>query len=85
MKTIEQIKASAEYKKVMEIVRTNRLCAKRNEALTKAGYTIEHRAMGSGGVGQVRPTKKGHYRVQVSYGKSEYNYAYTVTLKGTEE
>lgn len=85
MKTIEQVKASAEYKKVMEIVHNNRLCTKRNEALINAGYTIETKAMGSGGVGQVRLTKRGQYRVQISYGTGRYNYAYCVTLKSNEQ
>lgn len=85
MKTIEQIKQSAEYKAVMEIVRNNRLCTKRNEALRNAGYTIETKAMGSGGVGQVKLTKRAQYRVQVSYGTGKYNYAYCVTLKSNEQ
>lgn len=41
------------------------------------GIEIKEIAMGSGGVGQVKITKKGEIRIQIGCGYSRHNYAQT--------
>jgi len=52
-----------------------RTVRERISELESKGFTVVYRAIGSGGVGQI----KGRY-VQISYGVSKYNYAYCVEL-----
>lgn len=56
-----------------------RLIKDRVAALKTAGYCVEPRAMGSGGVGQVRITKK-EIRVQIGCGYTRWNNAMCVIL-----
>lgn len=48
--------------------------------LENMGFTIEEKAMGSGGVGQVRTMKSGEVRIQIGCGHSRHNYAKCVIL-----
>jgi hypothetical protein len=50
---------------------------KRVEMLRSLGYVVEWRCMGSGGVGQLKLTRK-EARVQVSAGWGRFNYAFAV-------
>ena len=47
----------------------------RIEVLNQSGITVHHGPMVSGGCGQVKGNRK-----QISYGKSQFNYAYYVIL-----
>lgn len=60
-------------------IKSIRLQKDRFEALHNAGYVLEPRAMGAGGVGQIRATKK-EIRIQVGAGYTRYNQAMCVIL-----
>jgi len=64
---------------IRNITRRYRLISDRVAALNELGYNIKCAAMGSGGVGQVKETKK-EIRVQISHGVSRWNYAYCVVF-----
>ena len=76
--TTEQVKKTHAYKTIMQIVENTRRVKERIEILSDR-FHVENKAMGSGGVGQVKELKD-HFRVQVSYGIGKWNYAYCVIL-----
>lgn len=65
--------------KIKEVIKNNRLIADRENKLKEMGYTIETRAMGTGGVGQVEKLKS-ESRMQIGYGSGRYNYAKVVIM-----
>lgn len=64
---------------IRKIINENRSLKDRYLNLEAAGYSIEERHMGSGGVGQVK-TLKTETRVQIESGHGRYNYANCVIL-----
>ena len=71
---------TTDFENIEKVVRENRLVSDRVIKLREMGYTVEERAIGSGGVMQVKELKS-ETRIQVGYGKGKYNYAYAVILK----
>lgn len=69
-----------DYKKIMSVVKQNRLIADRISKLTEMGYSVSEFPMGSGGVGQIREMS-GTIRIQISYGHGRHNYAHAVELE----
>ena len=69
-----------DLKNIQKVVSDNRLVSDRVEKLIEMGYTVKECAMGSGGVMQVKELKS-ETRIQVGYGKGDYNYAYAVIIK----
>lgn len=67
-------------KQIIDVIYNHRLIEDRITILKSRGFNISYHAMGKGGIGQVRETKK-EYRVQIGYGRSIYNYAYCVVIK----
>lgn len=67
-------------KQISDVIKEYRLIEDRISALKKRGFNIGYHAMGSGGVGQVRETKK-EYHVQIGYGRGLYNYVYCVVIQ----
>lgn len=71
-KVVVEVKKSSNYKKVMSIIKSHRLISKREEAI---GFDyIEEKAMGSGGVGQLKVIN-GLVYVQIGCGHGKWNYA----------
>lgn len=60
-------------------IKEYRLIKDRKEALTIAGYVVESRPMGPGGVGQVRTTQK-EIRIQIGAAYTKWGYAMCVIL-----
>lgn len=79
-KQIKEVKESAVYKQIMQIVAENKTVSARETALHKAGFSYDTFPMGSGGVGQVK-IMSDHIRIQVSYGVGKHNYATAVIVK----
>ena len=77
---IKEVKESATYKQIMQIVAANKTVSDRETELHKAGFTYNTFPMGSGGVGQVK-IMADHIRVQIGYGVGKHNYATAVILK----
>lgn len=79
-KQIKEVKESAAYKQIMQIVTANKTVSARETELHKAGFSYATFPMGSGGVGQIKEMKD-HYRIQVGYGVGKHNYAVAAILK----
>jgi len=67
-------------KTVMKIVKENRLIDDRINKLTELGFDCKEKAVGSGGVGCVREQRNGYVTIQISYGRSQWNYAWVVEV-----
>jgi hypothetical protein len=78
MKTIQEtIKESGSYKSIMNIVNANKRVIDREKEI---GFdNIEEKAMGSGGVGQIKIIK-GFVFVQIESGHGRHNYAKCANL-----
>ena len=70
----------AAMKEISKVIKDNRLIKDRETVLFHMGYTISEKAMGSGGVGQVK-TLKTEIRIQIGSGHGRQNYAKCVILK----
>ena len=81
--TIEQkIKESTAFRIASQIIEAERLISDRVKFMEVAGFDIESNvACGSGGVGTVRIRRDGMVHLQISAGKSQWNYA-TVAILG---
>lgn len=77
--TVKNMK-KLDLKTITNVVNENKRVSDRIEKLQKLGYTVSKYAMGPGGVLQVKELKH-ETRVQISYGRGYYNYAYAVSLK----
>jgi len=75
----QKVLESKQYKKIMGIVKKYRFVWEREDALHKAGFTVDTYPMGSGGVGQVN-IMADHVRIQIGYGVGKHNYAKAVRL-----
>lgn len=74
---IEEVQKSQVYKYVRNIIANNKKIADREKAL---GYeNIEEKAMGTGGVYQLRVIS-GFVYMQIGYGHGKWNYASVVRL-----
>ena len=71
---------TTDFTSIQNVVRENRLVSDRVIKLREMGYTVKECPMGSGGVLQVKEMK-GETRIQIGYGKGNYNYAYAVIIK----
>lgn len=69
-----------DLKTITKVVNENKRVSDRIEKLQELGYSVAEFAMGSGGVLQVKELKN-KIRVQISYGRGKWNYAYAVSLK----
>lgn len=69
-----------DLKTITKVVNENKRVSDRIEKLQELGYLVAEFSMGSGGVLQVKELKD-ETRVQISYGRGKYNYAYAVSLK----
>lgn len=67
-------------KKIQAIVSENKTIAKRESALSAAGFTTGTYAMGSGGLFNTKKLKS-ETRIQASYGTGKHNYALCVVLE----
>ena len=70
----------SDLKTITKVVNENKRVSDRIEKLQELGYSVAEFSMGSGGVLQVKELKD-EKRVQISYGRGKYNYAYAVSLK----
>lgn len=74
---LDDARKSSNYKKVMNIVNSYRLISEREQAI---GFdNIEEKAMGAGGVGQVKIIN-GFVYVQIGCGHTSWNYASVVKI-----
>ena len=74
---LEEIKKSDNYKKVISIINSHRLISDREQAI--GINNIEEKAMGAGGVGQIK-LFKGFVYVQIGCGHTNWNYASAVKI-----
>jgi len=65
---------------VGNIIKNNRLIDDRINQLKELGINCINRAVGSGGVGTVRIQRNGVVTMQISYGKSNWNYAWLAEI-----
>jgi cysteine sulfinate desulfinase/cysteine desulfurase-like protein len=83
MKLEETKKIGQEFQippEIITVVKEHYYVKKRVKKLEEMGYIVEERPMGSGGLLQVRYLKK-EIRVQIGFGRGEYNYAMCVIVK----
>lgn len=64
---------------ITEVVKSNRLVSSRVAKLRELGFNVQEKAMGSGGVLQVKKLSS-ETRIQIGYGHSRNNYAMVVVL-----
>lgn len=76
---INEIKQSAIYNNVLNIIKENRLIKDRVKILNDLCLDIINKPVGSGGVGSIIFRKDGVY-IQISYGVTRYNYADIVKI-----
>jgi hypothetical protein len=70
-----------EYKIIMKIVSENRTIKNREKDLFEAGFDIEEKRCGAGGVGNIIELKN-EVRIQIGYGHGKNNYAKCVVFYG---
>jgi len=85
--TFNEVLNSYEYKQISKIIADNKRISDRIESLEIAGFNVlpYKKAMGSGGVGQIKVCLAKDRRcecayIQISCGEGRYNYAYVVFL-----
>ncbi len=77
MKTLSK-NAKNRKEQVLKVIKNNYFINDRIDSLQNMDFSVDEKAMGSGGVGQIKEVK-GCYRMQIGYGR--HNYAFVVYLQ----
>lgn len=69
-----------ELEVITQVIKSNRFIKDRINKLQSLGFEIQYKAMGNGGILQVKNCRNHKTAIQIGYGKSRYNYAYVAMI-----